>query len=61
MENNRETHKRMVAQRIAVVVQDAARLGLVVTVEQVPQQPLAMGNYTTEVSVREARQKATAE
>lgn len=33
----------------------AQQAGLVLTVEQVSQQPLAMGNYTTVVSVRPAR------
>ncbi len=37
------------------LVAEAARLGVVLTVEQQPLQPLAMGNYTTVVSVRRAR------
>ena len=42
------------AQRL---VQEAERLGVVLTVEQVPLQPLAMGNYETVVGVRPARSK----
>lgn len=37
------------------IVADAAAEGLVLTVEQVPLQPLAMGHYQTVVSVRRAR------
>jgi hypothetical protein len=37
------------------MVEAADRLGLVVTVSQVPRAPLAMGNYDTVVSVRPAR------
>lgn len=37
------------------LVAKAAKWGLVLTVEQVPLQPLAMGNYETVVSVRPAR------
>ncbi len=37
------------------IVADMARDGLVLTVEQQPLQPLAMGNYRTVVSVRPAR------
>jgi len=61
MESSRETHKRIIAQRIAAVVADAARLGLVVTVELTPGTPLAMGNYHTKIDVRdnaETRKKA---
>ena len=58
MEASRETHKRIIAQRLAAVVADAARMGLVVTVEQVSKAPLAMGNYETNVRVRDARQPA---
>lgn len=43
------------AQRL---VQEAERLGVVLTVEQVPLQPLAMGHYETIVGVRPAREKA---
>lgn len=42
------------AQRL---VQEAERLGVVLTVEQVPPQPLAMGHYKTVVGVRPARSK----
>lgn len=42
------------AQRL---VQEAERLGVVLTVEQVPLQPLAMGHYKTVVGVRPARSK----
>lgn len=37
------------------LVAEAARLGVVLTVEQQPLEPLAMGNYATIVSVRRAR------
>ena len=33
----------------------AEKLDLVITVEQVPKTPLAMGNYTTVSMIREAR------
>lgn len=36
----------------------AAENGMVVTIEQVPLQPLAMGNYETVVHVRPARPRA---
>jgi len=32
-----------------------ARMGVVLTIEQVPLQPLAMGHYVSRVSVRQAR------
>lgn len=38
-----------------LLVGRAAILGLVLTVEQQPRQPLAMGNHQTVVTVREAR------
>lgn len=37
------------------LIQNAAAWGFIVTVEQVPLQPLAMGHYTTRISVRAAR------
>jgi hypothetical protein len=37
------------------LVQRAAVYGLVVTIEQVPRQPLAMGNYESVITVRPAR------
>jgi hypothetical protein len=40
------------------LVEDAARLGVVVTIEQRPLQPLAMGNYETVVSVRRATERS---
>lgn len=40
------------------LVASAAKDGYVITIEQVPQKPLAMGNYRTEVSVRRARNAA---
>ena len=42
------------AQRL---VQEAERLGVLLTVEQVPLQPLAMGHHKTVVGVRPARSK----
>jgi hypothetical protein len=43
------------AQRL---VQEAERLGVVLTIEQVPLQPLAMGHYTTVVSAQPKREPA---
>lgn len=40
------------------LVKDAQDQGMVVTVEQVPLPPLAMGRYSTVVSVRKARSPA---
>lgn len=37
------------------LVATASRLGIIVTIEQVPNAPLAMGNYTTDVGVRYKR------
>lgn len=37
------------------LVADAERLGVVLTVEQAPRLPLAMGNHETFVSIRPAR------
>lgn len=45
-------HFQKKAERLVV---DAARAGLVVTIEQRPLRPLAMGNHETVVSVRPAR------
>jgi hypothetical protein len=42
----------LVKQDAERVVRLAASLGIVVTIEQKPLQPLAMGNYETVVSVR---------
>lgn len=42
------------------IVRLAHRLGYVVTVEQVSQQPPAMGNYTTRVDLRPRRAKGGA-
>lgn len=39
------------------LVERAERLGLVLTIEQRPLQPLAMGNYEAVVSVRPARSR----
>lgn len=44
--------------RAARVVDLARDQGFVLTVEQVPLQPLAMGNYETVVSVRPARNRS---
>ena len=40
------------------LIAEATRLGLVVTIEQRPLQPLAMGHYETVASVRPAREKS---
>lgn len=39
----------------ADLLQRAAAAGIVLTIEQVPLQPLAMGHYATVASVRDAR------
>lgn len=46
---------------INALVQLAVELGAVVTVDQVPLQPLAMGNYEHRVHVRPARESARSE
>lgn len=52
----REEHAQAHLQaRVADLVEDAARWGFVVTIEQRPLLPLAMGNYETVCMVREAR------
>lgn len=52
-------HSRLWTERYAQrLVERAERLGLVLTIEQRPLQPLAMGNYESVVSVRPARSKA---
>ncbi len=47
-----ECHKRMIQTAAQDLVARAARLGVVLTIEQVAMPPLAMGNHTTVVSVR---------
>lgn len=47
-----------VEQAARSVVEAATRLGLVLTVEQQPLKPLAMGHYETTVMVRKARYSA---
>lgn len=54
MEPTIEHHKRVIQQRAEQLARDAQRLGVVLTVEQVPQIPLAQGNYQTQVRVRAA-------
>lgn len=54
----RERAGEFYRRHIERMVADMARDGLVLTVEQVPMQPLAMGHYTTTVSVRLARRPA---
>jgi hypothetical protein len=46
--------------KLKAIVEEATDLGYVVTVEQVPLQPLAMGHYHTTVTVRPARKKVAA-
>jgi hypothetical protein len=45
----------LIAMQANQLVEDAARLGVVVTIEQQPLLPLAMGHYETVVSVRRVR------
>lgn len=48
----------MVHNEASLLLDYCSRMGLVLTIEQVPLQPLAMGNYLSRVSVRAARSKA---
>lgn len=41
----------------AALIAEAQRLGLVLTIEQRPLKPLAMGHHETVVTVRPAREK----
>lgn len=50
------TKLKMVKHFIEEAVKAAEQAGVVVTVMQVPQEPLGMGNYITAVSVRPCRQ-----
>lgn len=54
-----ELRKRFAAEsltnRAQQLMQDAADLGFVITIEQRPLQPLAMGNYESVLTVRRAR------
>lgn len=49
------TDAEQLDQRARELVMAARRLGLVLTIEQRPLLPLAMGNYWSVVSVRKAR------
>lgn len=53
---DQETKLKMVKHFIEEAVKAAEEAGIVVTVLQVPQKPLGMGNYVTAVSVRPCRQ-----
>jgi hypothetical protein len=44
-----------IAERAELLLEEAKRLGVVLTVEQIPTKPLAMGNYETVFSTRPAR------
>lgn len=44
-----------IAQEAAAMVAKAAAVGVVITIEQEPRKPLAMGNHESVVSVRDAR------
>lgn len=48
-----------VERKAELLVEEAHRLGVVLTIDQKPLQPLAMGHYKTEVSVREERPQGT--
>jgi len=54
MEHSRETAKRVIAQRLAAVVEDAARLGLRVKVEPVDA-TAEVSNPPAVITVQEAR------
>lgn len=49
------TPRMLATDKLQEALRDLEALGFVVTVEQRPKQPLAMGNYETVVSVRKAR------
>lgn len=51
----RQQTQGMLQQFVELVVQRADQAGFVLTVEQVPELPLAMGNYRTRVQVRAKR------
>jgi hypothetical protein len=53
-------HGASITARAQALVQLAERVGKVLTIEQRPLQPLAMGHYETVVSVRQARERASA-
>lgn len=55
LEQQRSPTNETIATAARALVARAERLGMVLTVEQRPRQPLAMGNYETVVSVRPAR------
>lgn len=57
MEPTIEHHKRVIEQRARQVANDAARLGLALTVQQ---RPIGSGCYTTQVVVIAARDVPTA-
>ena len=50
--------KERIKSMAEALVQLAAQAGIVLTIEQVSQKPLAMGHYKTVVSVRPARGKS---
>lgn len=54
----REAAPEHYRQQAEQLVADMAADGLVLTVEQVPVPPLAMGNYITTVAVRRALERA---
>jgi hypothetical protein len=49
---------RVIIMAAESIVRHAAEAGFVVTIEQVPLTPLAMGHYATMVSVRRVRRQA---
>lgn len=53
-DDEHNAHKATVREIAEKLVQDAASVGVVLTIEQVSLQPPAMGNYKTVVSVRSA-------
>lgn len=53
---DQETKLKMVKHFIEEAIKAAEQAGVVVTVMQIPQEPLGMGNYITSVSVRPCRQ-----
>ena len=52
METSEQFDMRMIKREFTLMVERARELGYIVTVEQVPLQPLAMGNHTDKVTVR---------
>ena len=58
-ERNRPGELAYIQQQAEQLITYASRLGIVVTIEQQPRQPLAVGSYDSVASVRFARSTNT--